>query len=733
MDGFLNSEGHLWIGLGLFIVPFLSALTLIFFGRKLPKGGDWVAQSAIVLCAAAALYQFFAVIVDHGTAGWSWSSADLGMSWRWIDLAGITLPVGIYWDNLSVIMATMVTIVASCIFFFSAGYMHGDRDYPRFFAYLSYFCFAMLGLVVVDNLLFLFIFWELVGVGSYLLIGFFYDQPEPPLASMKAFMVNRVGDVLFLLGIILAYQLFGTLNYEPLFEALASGQFPEASERAFSGLSNQAILTLSGILIFCGAISKSAQVPLHTWLPDAMAGPTPVSALIHAATMVAAGVFMVGRMYPYFTPEALQFIAMIGAITALMGATMGLVAWDIKKVLAYSTMSQLGFMMLGLGVGGYVAGLFHLITHAFFKACLFLGSGSVIHAVHSQDMRDMGALKKKMPVTYWTFLFATLALCGVPMFSGFYSKDQIIANAMAWWHLSPSVASTIPWVFGVVGAFMTTFYMFRLVFLTFHGAPGDQHKHDHAHESPAIMAVPLIILAGFALLGGGTLNPLAHGDDLWFNQLVPPPASAAAAGLHLDVPILDEFQGAGDHAVADDHGASAGDHGGEGDHGEGAADHGSPKEHSLHAVHYPALGISIAVIILGIVLARRMYLTKATDPAEVASKFGPMHGILVNKWYFDDAYNNGVVANLKRWNKVCYWFDKTVIDGIVNAMGLVARFLAFVSMLFDTYVVDGAVNFWRWFTRLASGVLRLWQSGNATNYLTWTLIGVLVLVAALAR
>jgi NADH-quinone oxidoreductase subunit L len=693
---FLGSTAHLWIGIGLFVVPLLAALTLIFWGRKIPRGGDWIAQTAIVSCALACLYQFFQVIVGHGDAEWTYWSAETGHVWDWISTGPFTLTVGIYWDNLSVIMATMVTIVASCIFFFSAGYMHGDRDYPRFFAYLSYFCFAMLGLVVVDNLLFLFIFWELVGVGSYLLIGFFYDQPEPPLASMKAFMVNRVGDVLFLLGIIIAWQLFGTLQYPELFARLAAGEFPPASERAFSSLSNHQLLTLSGVLVFCGAISKSAQVPLHTWLPDAMAGPTPVSALIHAATMVAAGVFMVGRMYPYFTPEALHFIAMVGALTALIGATMGLVMWDIKKVLAYSTMSQLGYMMLGLGVGGYVAGLFHLITHAFFKACLFLGSGSVIHAVHSQDMRDMGGLKKKMPVTYWTFVIATLALAGVPMFAGYFSKDQIIAHAMAWWHLDLSVARVIPFVFGAVGAFMTTFYMFRLVFLTFHGAPADRAKYDHAHESPAVMCIPLIILAGFALLGGGLNNPFGASEDIWFNQIVHQPESAAAAGLGLQLESHEHI------------------------------------EHAVHWAHYKALGVSILAIILGYVLAWKMYLSRSVSTEAMARRFGPMHGIISNKWYFDDAYNNGIVANLKRFNRVCARFDKTVIDGIVHSLALVTRFIAFLAMLCDTYIVDGAVNFWRWFTRSLSAVSRLLQTGNARDYLTMTFIGVLILAFYLA-
>ncbi|GJM21844.1 MAG: NADH-quinone oxidoreductase subunit L [Planctomycetota bacterium] len=753
-EGAGDWPAYLWLGILFFGIPLLSAITLIFWGKRIPKGGDWIAQTAIVSCAGMAIWMFFDVIVGQHDPGFVWSSAAQGLEWAWVKIGNVDLSVGIFYDNLTVIMLTMVTIVASCIFFFSAGYMHGDRDYSRFFAYLSYFCFAMLGLVVVDSLFFLFIFWELVGVGSYLLIGFFYDQEEPPKASMKAFMVNRVGDVLFLLGMILCWNLVGSLQYSDIFAAVSAGEFAALSpDHVLAGWDNHALLTLSGILIFCGAISKSAQIPLHTWLPDAMAGPTPVSALIHAATMVAAGVFMVGRMYPYFTPEALGFIAGIGAITALIGATIGLVMWDIKKVLAYSTMSQLGYMMLGLGVGGYVAGLFHLITHACFKACLFLGSGSVIHAVHSQDMRDMGGLRKKMPVTYWTFLISTLALAGVPMFAGYYSKDQIIATAMAW-GLTGGAANWIPLLFGVVGAFMTTFYMFRLVFLTFHGKPADQHRYDHAHESPPIMAIPLIVLAGLAIFAGGTINPLPNVETLWFNELVPQPASAAAAGLELDLeihrPILHDDL-AGDE-VADAHGA-ADPHAGDDGHGTevaggdehaaetgelaaaaGAESHGT--EHAevhtkwtnaLHASHYPALGLSLLAIGLGFYLARRMYLVKLTDPAVMAARFGPMHSIVSNKYYFDEIYATGVVGSLHKLNHGLARFDKSVIDGAVNSVGLLTRFLAFLSGLFDKYVVDGLVNFWRWFVRTLSGVLRLVQTGNVRDYLMWTVVGAIIL------
>jgi NADH-quinone oxidoreductase subunit L len=684
--------------LAIVLMPLAASVLLVFFGRRLPRP-DWLATASIGAGALIALSLFWTVIVRQGDPGWSWSSAEHGLSVAWLSIPLTPLHVGLYLDNLSVIMLTMVTVVATCIFLFSQGYMHGDRDYSRFFAYLSYFCFAMLGLVVVDNLLVLFMFWELVGVGSYLLIGFFHDQPEPPRASLKAFMVNRVGDVLFLLGIIAAWQLFGTLNYHELFEKLAAGDFAPQAGRAFPWMSNHGLLTLSGVLIFCGAVSKSAQFPLHTWLPDAMAGPTPVSALIHAATMVAAGVFMVGRMYPYFTPEALLVIAAIGSITALMGATMGLVMWDIKKVLAYSTMSQLGFMMLALGVGGWVAGLFHLITHAFFKACLFLGSGSVIHAVHSQDIREMGGLRRKLPVTYTTFVIATLALAGVPCFAGYYSKDQIVANALAW-GLTRGAAHWIPFLFAATGAFMTTFYMLRLVFLTFHGEPRDRHKYEHAHESPPVMTVPLMILATVALLGGGTLNPLPHTEELWFNRLVPTPESAAAVGLRLP----------------------------------GHAESMERFEHVLHTqAHYPAVAVSVVAILLGWVLARAMYLRRTLDPAAVSARFGPLHGLIANRYFLDEIQSCYVVGGAVGLCRVLARFDKLVIDGLVNLSALLARAVAQITRLFDTYVIDGLVNFWRGFTRGAAGLLRLLQTGNARDYLTWTLLCVLFLAFYLAR
>ena len=396
------------------------------------------------------------------------------------------LNTGILIDNVTAVMLLVVTIVSTLVHLFSIGYMHGDPKYNRFFAYLSIFSFSMLGLVLAESFLFIYIFWELVGLSSYLLIGFWFEKKSASDAGKKAFIVNRVGDFGFLIGILIIYATCGVLGYDQVFLAIGEGKL--------SGT----LLTLAGIGVFCGAIGKSAQFPLHVWLPDAMEGPTPVSALIHAATMVAAGVYLVGRVYPMFTPDAFLFIACFGLITLFLTATIALAQNDIKKVLAYSTCSQLGYMIMGLGVGGYTAGLAHLTTHAAFKACLFLGSGSVIHAVHSQDIQEMGGLRKKMPITFVTFLIATLAIAGVPGFSGFYSKDMILGAALEFGMKSGNPLHMIFFIGALFTAGLTAFYMFRLVILTFFGAPKDHHKFDHAHESPPSMWVPLVVLAGLS-------------------------------------------------------------------------------------------------------------------------------------------------------------------------------------------------------------------------------------------
>ncbi|HBQ20703.1 MAG: hypothetical protein A2Z91_07065 [Deltaproteobacteria bacterium GWA2_38_16] len=461
--------------------PLVGFVIQFFMGEKLFRKGDWVSLGAIFISWVLTLF-LFSDFVHSQNAHFKWV-----MSWPWIALPSFSLGMGILLDSTTILMLLVITTVSFLVHLYSTGYMQGDPRYSRFFAYLSFFSFSMIGLVLSDNLFALYVFWELVGLSSYLLIGFWFEKPSAANASKKAFIVTRVGDVGMFIGIlIIFFQTNGLLKFEDIFSFLSKSSF----NGEFLGLS---LLTLAGLCIFMGAVGKSAQFPLHIWLPDAMEGPTPVSALIHAATMVAAGVYLVTRMFPFFTPEALTCIAYVGAFTAIFSATMALTHNDIKKVLAYSTVSQLGYMMMGLGVGATIAGFFHLVTHAAFKACLFLCSGSVIHALHTQDLREMGGLRKKMPITFVTMLIATLAISGVPLFSGFVSKDMILGGTLSFVSNHPN-HFLIP-IFGFSAAALTAFYMFRLIFMTFFGTARDSKKFEHAHESPFNMTLPLIILS----------------------------------------------------------------------------------------------------------------------------------------------------------------------------------------------------------------------------------------------
>ena len=709
MEQFFESATPAYITVAIVLLPLLGFVIQIFFSRIIPRNGDFIPTGAIGLSAILSVYLGIQMFRANDP-GLIYHSKDLGYFWKWLDFGSVELFSGVLLDNIGIIMLMMVTVVSFFIHLFSIGYMHGDRYYGRFFAYLGLFCFSMLGLVASDNLLFMFIFWELVGFCSYLLIGFFFYETEPPVAANKAFLVNKVGDGAFLLGILIIYNVTGTFNFREIFAFVESGQWAEAS--------SVTMLTAAGILVFGGAISKSAQFPLHVWLPDAMAGPTPVSALIHAATMVAAGVFMVGRMYPFFTPTALAVITVIGTITAVMAALIGIVHNDIKKVLAYSTCSQLGYMMVALGVGGLTAGLFHLILHACFKACLFLGSGSVIHAVHTQDMREMGGLKKKMPITYITFLVSTLALTGVPCFSGYFSKDQIIANALEW-GMTKGTAAYVPFIFAASAAFMTMFYMMRLVIMTFHGKPRDLKKYEHAHESPPVMTIPLVALAILALLGAGTVLPWKTANDTWYGHLVrqewevlQEPGGAAAARImaerttHLPA-VMAESSGMPE--VAEQFGRLH----------EGL-------EHAAHSAHYIALGTSLPLVIFGFLLALGFYHWKKFDPAAWAQKLKPFYTTIVNKYYLDDFNDIVFVRGLIRFCIIIKNSLEAFIDFLVNFTGLLARFISFFHGLFDKYVVDGLVNFWWWLTQSLSGIFRVLQTGSAKDYLALALLGVVI-------
>jgi NADH-quinone oxidoreductase subunit L len=687
----------------------LSFFINIAVGKRLPRKGDWLSLATIATCLAMSIGIFYEVFQAydpnfkyHVVLPW------LGITDRAVFNTGILI------DNLTAVMLLVVTIVSTLVHLFSIGYMHGDPRYSRFFAYLSIFSFSMLGLVLAESFLFIYIFWELVGLSSYLLIGFWFEKKSAADAGKKAFIVNRVGDFGFLIGILIIYATCGVLGYDDVFRAIGEGKL--------SGT----LLTLAGIGVFAGAIGKSAQFPLHVWLPDAMEGPTPVSALIHAATMVAAGVYLVGRVYPIFTPDAFLFIACIGLITLFITATIALAQNDIKKVLAYSTCSQLGYMIMGLGVGGYTAGLAHLATHAAFKACLFLGSGSVIHAVHSQDILEMGGLRKKMPITFVTFLIATLAISGVPGFSGFYSKDMILGAALEFGMKSANPLHMIFFIGALFTAGLTAFYMFRLVILTFFGAPKDHHKFDHAHESPPNMWVPLVILAGLSF---------SFWYSGWFGTLVQKPKSVAnLAGIsapatvatmeHAAVMAPEPHGEAVSAPAGTPHAAGPAAHGepqAGSPHGEtpARAGHGSDAEHDAHLAHTAhtyAMYSSVAVGTLGIFLAFVVYSLGWINPDRVRNSLKPLHNFLQNKWYFDELYEATVIGGSKALSRGLAWFDLHVVDGLVNLAAQLGVFVSFLVGKFDNYVVDGAVNGLASATTGSGSLLRLLQTGKLYHY-----------------
>lgn len=595
-------EGVVW---AILLLPLGSVVTIALWARPYPRWSGYVTIGAIGLAFLFSLWVLDSVIDIHG--------APLGFqSHEWLTISPpvgheLVVNVGLRVDGLTAIMLVVVTSVSLLVQIYSQGYMAGDGGYSRYFAYMSLFTASMLGLILVDSILVLFVFWELVGLCSYLLIGFWFHRPAAAEAAMKAFIVTRLGDVGFMLAIILIWIKAGTFD------------IGEIHHLAVTGALSVNVLTVFGLGVFAGAAGKSAQFPLHVWLPDAMEGPTPVSALIHAATMVAAGVYLVARMFPVFevADDARLTVAAIGGTTALIAALLGVVATDIKRVLAYSTISQLGYMMLALGLGGYVAAIFHLFTHAFFKALLFLGSGSVNHATNTFDMRRMGGLRRFMPWTYATFLIASLSLAGVFPFAGFWSKDEILGDAWG-------EQQVLFWL-ALAVVFLTAFYVFRAIFLTFEGEyqggeePAEGHGADpaHPHESPLVMAAPLAVLAvpavliGFANVSGG-VEHLLHG--------------------------------ALPHETA---------------------------EH-LHAFEFSwgiALG-STAVALAGIGTAWLFYGARVLSAERVRLAVRPLHVFLERKYFLDDLYEGVVVrgALYGRTAGALSWFDTYVVDGIVNGV-----------------------------------------------------------------
>jgi NADH-quinone oxidoreductase subunit L len=593
-------------------LPAIGFLIAGLFGRILgPRPSELVTTALMLVSCVLSWVVFYRVGFGHETAHVAIE--------RWITSGELDISWAFKIDTLTAVMFVVVTTVSTLVHVYSIGYMHEDDSRPRFFAYLSGFTFAMLMLVTSDNLVQMFFGWEGVGLFSYLLIGFWYTKPEANAAAIKAFVVNRVGDFGFALGIFGLFAVFRTVNLDQLFEAV-----PAMAGQKFEFLGYQLdILTTLCLLLFMGAMGKSAQFLLHTWLPDAMEGPTPVSALIHAATMVTAGVFMVARLSPIFeyAPVALEFVVLIGSITAFFAATVGLVQNDIKRVIAYSTCSQLGYMFVACGVGAYQAGVFHLFTHAFFKALLFLGAGSVIHAMHhEQDMRNMGGLRSKLPFTWSMMLIGTLALTGFGIphlagFSGFYSKDAIIEASFA----AHTFGNYSFWAL-VIAAFFTSFYSWRLMFMTFHGKTrADHHTFDHAHESPPVMLVPLTVLA-FGAVVAGAATPF--------------------------------FIGTGQHEFW------------------GKAIFNGEHNHILHAMHeVPAWVIwsPTAAMVAGFVIAYAYYIAVPSLPAATANAFRPLYLFLLNKWYFDELYDR-IFVKPAFWLGNVLWKvgDVKIINGLID-------------------------------------------------------------------
>lgn len=578
--------------------PLAAFLVSGLFGRRwLGRMTGIVASVAVGLSALLSIGVFLEVL-----GGKTQTVVPL---YRWIAVGDFSINVSALIDPLSSVMLLVVTVVSFLIFVYSNGYMEHDAGFYRFFSWLSLFVFAMLILVMADNYLLMFVGWEGVGLCSYLLIGFWFERPAPYFAAKKAFVMNRIGDWGYTIGIITIFLVFGSMNFVDVFKRL------EESAPA------QATLTLICVALFFGATGKSAQLPLYSWLPDAMEGPTPVSALIHAATMVTSGVYLVARSMPLFevAGPSLQIVGVVGAITAIFAATIALVQFDIKRVMAYSTVSQLGYMFLALGVGAPVAAMFHLATHAFFKALLFLGSGSVIHGLGGeQDMRKMGGLRRKLPVTFWTMLIAGGALAALPPLAGFWSKDEILGAAFVNGHL-------VLYAVGIVTAVLTAFYVTRALWMTFYGEPRDHHLYDHAHESPRVMTLPLMALAaGSAVLGIVVGFPPEQG---FIHQFLSPVVEAAGVAEHI------------------------------------------PELATIVALAF----VSVLAGAIGIAIGVSMYVRHRPDPAALTRAAGPVYRILVNKYYVDELYDHRIVEAARAFAGASWAFDIHIIDGLANRLG----------------------------------------------------------------
>jgi NADH-quinone oxidoreductase subunit L len=646
--------------------------------RKLGKRAISLIGCGVViiafLLAAHAFLAMTALAPDHRFM--------LDRLWNWIDVGGLNLQIAFWLDPLSMVMALIVTGVGGLIHIYSIGYMHDDESYWRFFAWLNLFTFAMLVLVLADNLWLMFVGWEGVGLCSFALIGFWYKSLANTKAGNKAFIVNRIGDWAFVVALYALFAGLGAVGHPTLVTREVAKYAPLlAGQPGYLGMPLVGFVTL---LLFLGATGKSAQIPLHVWLPDAMAGPTPVSALIHAATMVTAGIYMVARLNFLFVmaPGTMLVIATVGSLTAFFAATIGTTQDDIKKVLAYSTISQLGYMFAAVGVGAFAAGVFHLMTHAFFKACLFLGAGSVIHALGGeQDMRRMGGLRERMPITFWTFLAATFAICGVPPFAGFMSKDEVIWQAFAHGHV-------ILWAMLWAGAGITAVYMFRQVYMTFFGEfRGTPEQAHHIHEAPVSMASIITVLGLLSLVGGFVMLPDFIAPFTPFKDFLAPVFSSAPA-RHL---------------------AEAGLH--------------------SHPIEAGLGGLSLLVVAGGWLLADLIYRSGVIRAESLSELFGgALYRLALNKYYVDEAYEARAVRPCLAVSRASAWFDLYVIDAIVDLSAKLTVLGSWLSGLFDSYVVDGLVNLASEMTLDVGGRLRRLQTGSINGYLYGALAAVMIVL-----
>jgi len=626
------------------LLPLLSFVFIIFFTIKKPKLSSYLSVGAVSISFILSFLVLINVLRDPQSKEFLFN---------WIAIPGFTIQMGMLIDPLTSVMLMVVTTVSMLVQIYSVGYMAGDPRFSRYFSFLSLFTFSMLGLVLANNFFEIFIFWELVGLTSYLLIGFWFEKKSAADAGKKAFITTRTGDLGFLVGIFLLVSAAGTFNFNQIFHQIEANQI------------STGLLTLSAILIFCGAVGKSAQFPLHVWLPDAMEGPTPVSALIHAATMVAAGVYLVARTMTLFSASASAslVVAIIGAFTAFLAASIGLVQNDIKRVLAYSTISQLGYMMMALGLGGFTAGTFHLMTHASFKALLFLGAGSVIHAIHTNDIWEMGGLYPKMKTTAITFIIGSLSLAGIFPLSGFWSKDEILLIAG---HKNP-----IFMLVGLAVAFMTAFYMFRICFVTFYGKPKDQHKFEHAHESPKVMTIPLVVLAFLSIFSGWLGIPWlrkGYSSFVYFHEV-----------HHLEPNFI-------------------------------------------------LMGFATLVALSGVLLAYLMYYKGSISPERLKQRFGFIYKVLYNKYYFDEIYNAIIVNPILKLSSGLFRFDLGIIDWLVNFFGDFTLFLSKIKEWFDTNIVDGGVNGVAYVLKKTGLGLRQIQTGQLQNYALIIFFGIVLIL-----